>query len=165
MLVVGGSMNNIILGSSNVINFEYGLERLKKDDQVENWKKCKLLHIHLISGIVCRNKAIEIYPNFHFVSGSIYNKDLINLKKRSPYFYENIISLARRRGTCECRCSTEYIADEILIRGVSNIKPNHHLGLRQEEDEYDYFFDGDDPVKTKFPPFKFSKNFKHIKEA
>jgi len=74
--------------------------------------------------------------------------------------------LGKRKGTCECRCRFEYIADEILYGGgVPKVRSNPYLGLRQEEDEYDYFFDGDNPVKTKFPPFKFSKNFKHIKEA
>ena len=165
MLVVGESMNKIYTANrSNVINIEYGLERLKGEAQRENWQRAKKLHIHLISGVVCRKEALEIYPRFNKVSKPIFDKDWDHLTK-SPYFLENKISLGKRRGTCSCRCSLEYIADEVLYGGgFPKVKPNPFLGLRQEED-YGYRFDGEDPVKAKLPPFVFSTSQKLIKEA
>jgi hypothetical protein len=157
---------NTISSNSNILDFKLSQAKMNSKEIV-SWDNAKRLHINLISGIVCRKEALEIFPQFYKVSGLIYNKNWDQMIKegRSPYFVENRISLGKRRGTCACRCSLEYIADEVLYGGgYPKIKPNPNLGLRQEE-SYGYRFDGEEPVKAKLPPFVFSTSQKLIKEA
>ena len=149
------------------MSVEYSFANLTRPDQQDNWHRAKSLHIHLISGIVCRKMALDIFPEFEKVSALIYNKDWDKMIKggRSPYFIDNRISLGKRRGTCDCHCSVEYVADEFLYGGgYPKVKPNPYLGLRQEEDA-GYFNDGEKPVQHQLPPFRFSTQEINIKEA
>ena len=155
---------NTLNHNSNLVDFR--VSQFTKTSEIENWNQAKQLHIHLISGIVCRKGALDIYPDFARVSAYIYDKNWDQMIKegRSPYFIENRISLGKRKGTCECRCRLEYIADEVLYGGGSpKIRSNPYLGLRQEDD-YGYFYDGEEPIKSKLPPFRFSTNEIYIQE-
>jgi hypothetical protein len=150
-----------------VVNYEYGLEKLRDPDHKDSWNRAKLLHTHLISGIVCRRMCLEIYPTFREVSALIYKKqwDKMIQTGRSPYFIENRISLGKRKGTCPCRCTVEYIADQYLYGGgTPKVEPNPYLNLRQEED-FDYKYDGEEPEKMIYPPFQFSSSPIQIMEA
>ena len=111
--------------------------------------------------------ALDIFPEFERVSAYIYDKNWQKMIKegRSPYFIENKISFGKRKGTCECRCRLEYIADEILYGGgVPKVRSNPYLGLRQEELSC-YRNDGEEPEKTDFQSFRFSTIELNIEEA
>jgi len=155
---------NTLKNNSNLVDFR--VSQFTKTSEIENWNRAKQLHIHLISGIVCRKMALDIFPEFERVSAYIYDKNWQKIIKegRSPYFIENKISLGKRKGTCECRCRLEYVADKVVIGGGKEIDPNPNLGLRQEEDS-GYFYDGEKSVKAKFPPFRFSTIEINIEEA
>ena len=157
---------NTLSSNSNILDFKLSQAKMNTLE-IDSWNNAKSLHIHLISGIVCRKEALAIFPQFYKVSALIYNKNWDQMIKegRSPYFIENKISLGKRKGTCDCRCSVEYIADEILYGGgVPKVRSNPYLGLRQEEDS-GYFNDGEKPVKAKLPLFRFSTNELNIEEA
>ena len=170
MQVVGDLMSELIYintlsSNSNILDFKLSQAKMNTLE-IDSWNNAKSLHIHLISGIVCRKEALAIFPQFYKVSALIYNKnwDQIIKEGRSPYFIENKISLGKRKGTCDCRCSVEYIADRVVIGGGKEFNPNPNLGLRQQED-FNYYFDGEEPVKVKCPPFEFSTTLKNINEA
>ena len=171
MQVVGDLMSKIITytntlkNNSNLVDFK--VSQFTKTSEIDNWNRAKQLHIHLISGIVCRAMALDIFPEFERVSAYIYEKNWQKMIKegRSPYFIENKISLGKRKGTCECRCRLEYIADEILYGGgVPKVRSNPYLGLRQEELSC-YRNDGEEPEKTDFQSFRFSTIELNIEEA
>ena len=156
---------NTLKNNSNLVDFK--VSQFTKTSEIDNWNRAKQLHIHLISGIVCRKMALDIFPEFERVSAYIYDKNWQKMIKegRSPYFIENKISLGKRKGTCECRCRLEYIADEILYGGgVPKVRSNPYLGLRQEELSC-YRNDGEEPEKTDFQSFRFSTIELNIEEA
>ena len=128
-------------------NIEYGLQNLRNIKEKNSWERAKKLHIHLISGIVCRNLALNIYPKFEEIAVAVFQKNKAKIEKRSPYFAENPISLGKRRSFCDCGCSIEYIADQQLIGRTTRVFPDLQLQrkLPQINDPInDYMFDGDD---------------------
>ena len=156
---------NTLNHNSNLVDSR--VSQFTKTSEIENWNQAKQLHIHLISGIVCRKGALDIYPDFARVSAYIYDKNWDQMIKEggSPYFIENRISLGKRKGTCPCRCTVEYIADQYLYGGgTPKVEPNPYLNLRQEED-FDYKYDGEEPEKMIYPPFQFSSSPIQIMEA
>ena len=128
-------------------NIEYGLSQLRNDKESNSWHNAKKLHIHLISGIVCRRLALEIYPKFEEIAVALFNKDQQKIQKRSPYFAEYPISLGKRKSLCVCGCSIEYIADQYLIGRTTKVFPDPLLQYKLPQlidSDNDYLFDGDE---------------------